>query len=62
MRTNLSGMQISFWGIEWDEQEGQLQVMGDRKSEVGNVDVILRRITEGLSAEVPYNGNEIVER
>lgn len=62
MRTNLAGMQISFWGIEWDEQEGQLQVMGDRKSEVGNVDVILRRITEGLSAEVPYNGNEIVER
>lgn len=58
----MAGMQISFWGIEWDEQEGQLQVMGDRKSEVGNVDVILRRITEGLSAEVPYNGNEIVER
>lgn len=36
--------------------------MGDHKSEVGNVDVILQRITEGLSAEVPHNGNEIVER
>lgn len=58
----MAGMQISFWSIEWDEQEGQLHVMGDRKSEVGNVDIILRRITEGLSAEVPHNGNEIVER
>lgn len=58
----MAGMQISFWGIEWDEQEGQLQVMGDHKSEVGNVDVILRRITEGFSAEVPRHGNEIVER
>lgn len=52
----MAGMQISFWGIEWDEQEGQLQVMGDRKSEVGNVDVILRRIPDGLSAEVPLMG------
>lgn len=58
----MAGMHISFWGIEWDEQEGQLQIMGDHKSEVGNVGVILHRITEGLSAEVPHNGHEIVER
>lgn len=60
--TNSAGLEISFWGVEWDEREGQLQVMGDHKSEVGDVDFILWRISEGYSTEVPHDGEEIAER
>lgn len=58
----MAGMEISFQGVEWDEQEGQFQFMKDRKSTVGNEDFILWRIDEGFSAEARHNGKEMVER
>lgn len=59
--TSLAGMDISFQGVEWDEQEGQFQIMEDHESMVGNEDFILWRIAEGFSAEARHNGKEMVE-
>lgn len=59
--TSLAGMEISFQGVEWDEQEGQFQIMEDHNSTVGNKDFIPWRIAEGFSAEARY-GKEVFER
>lgn len=39
--TSLAGVEISFWGAEWDEWESQFQIMEVHRSYVGNVDLVL---------------------
>lgn len=47
--TSLVGMEMSFEGVAWEEGKGQFQIMEGHKSEVGNVDFILWRISEDFS-------------
>lgn len=60
--TSLAGIEISFRGVEWDEWEGQFQVMETHKSGIGNGDFILQRITGGFVAEARHSGEEVAER